>query len=84
MNIVVFREVVQYSSLDSIIGDLLPPFLMYKKMQTAGSSKMQVSTYQTTRLHITRRQLHNYRRCKLTSHNAHFYVFSRSPSNEID
>jgi hypothetical protein len=33
MNIVVFREVMQYTSLDSIIGDMLPLFLVYKKMQ---------------------------------------------------
>jgi hypothetical protein len=84
MIIVVFREVVPYNSLDSIVGDLLPLFLEYEKMQTAGSSKMQVSTYQTTRLHITGRQLHNYHRWKLTSHNVHFYVFSPPPSNEID
>ena len=70
MNIVVSKEVVQYTSLDSIIGDLPLLFLVYKKMQAAGSSKMQVSTYQTTRLHITGRQLHNYRRWKLTSQRA--------------
>lgn len=55
MNVVVFREVVQYNSLGSVTGNLLPLFLVYKKMQAAGSCKMQVSTYQTTRLHITGR-----------------------------
>jgi len=80
MNVVVFREVVQYNSLDSVTGNLLPLFLVYKKMQAAGSSKMQVFTYQTTRLHITGRQLHNYSRWNLTSHNAHFCAFSRPPS----
>jgi hypothetical protein len=80
MNVVVFREVVQYNLLDSVTGNLLPLILVYKKMQTAGSSKLQVSTYQTTRLHITGRQLHNYSRWNLTSHKVHFYVFSRPPS----
>jgi hypothetical protein len=44
MNSVVFKEVVQYTSLESIIGDLLLLYLVYKKMQAADSSKMQVST----------------------------------------